>query len=190
MKLKHQSFYAHLSLFISVISVAFLSQSCSNGTVTTGPESGIVIDPITIALPYVEAVNFPAEIHAGQAFDIQFQVSCVQNPDSLRIPARPFSGSDLRYTMHSVGDIVVNDYSIACILYRDLAQVAISSPIVSSVSFNVKGLSAGQHRLHFMSASTHDEGGRELIVNKRDWTWVGVEMSAPYIHNQEFTVLP
>jgi hypothetical protein len=188
--MKHQSFYANLSLFISVISVALLSQSCGNGTVTTGPESGIVIDPITVALPYVEAVHFPAEIHAGQAFDIQFDVSCMQNPNALRIPARPFSGSDLRYSMHSIGDSVVDDYSIACILYRDLASVSSTNPIVSSVSFNVKGLSAGQHRLHFMSASTHDEGGRELSVNKRDWTWVGEEMTAPYIHNQEFTVLP
>lgn len=187
--MKQQMLYVHLFLLSTIIGGTLLSQGCGNGTLTAGPEPGIIIDPITIALPYVEGVHLPADIHAGQPFTVSFEMSCEQNPNALRTPARPFQ-DDISYGSQIISGVTVEGYSVGFNLYRDMSQSDTSNAIVTTIEFDVQGLSAGQHKLLFTAARTRAEGGKEIIINKRDGSWKSEEKTVDYIHNQEFTVLP
>ena len=157
-----------------------LAGGCGGGGVPPLPPP----QPITVALPYVEAVHVPAEIHAGQPFAIVFDLSCEQSPNALWTPSRPFAPDDLLFAPSSA-----SPHSICVVLYRDLAQINAEAPVASHVSFSIPGLSAGEHRLSYLTARTRQEGGLQMRVDRVTWMWLG---QGPYPSSQyiELTVLP
>jgi len=141
--------------------------------------------PITVVLPYVEAVHFPSEIHAGQPFTIEFDLSCEQFPNALRSPARPFPDLDQTYEGGEQGFYKF----VGVVLYRDPAQVDTTGPEHSTVSFDIMGLGAGEHILEFIAARTRSEGGMQIQVNKGSLAWLYAD-PVPFWHSVPFTVLP
>jgi hypothetical protein len=141
--------------------------------------------PITVALPYVEAVHIPAEIHAGQPFAIEFELSCEQFPDALRTPARPFAPTDLAYDYSEL----YPSHFLSLVLYRDVSQIAAAQPLRTQVSFDISGLNAGEQNLSFGAARNRSEGGMQVLVDRSSWFPVGWSQ-APFDHVITFTVLP
>lgn len=141
--------------------------------------------PITVALPYVEAVQFPSEIHAGQPFTIEFELSCQQFPDALRSPARPFAPSDLGYGPNELEAF----HYVWVVLHRDAMQINATEPLRTKVSFDIRGLSAGEHSVGFLAARTRGEGGMQIQVDRLTWLWLGRDQSV-FGHGVPFTVLP
>jgi len=133
-------------------------------------------------MPYVEAVHFPTEIHAGQPFAIEFDLSCVQFPNALRSPARPFPDVDLKY----------NDsnwpVSLGVLLWRDVTYADGGGPLTTTVSFAVVGLAAGVHRLTYYAAATREDGGK--IVQMDRFSGAPAEGNGPETHDMTFRVLP
>jgi len=141
--------------------------------------------PLTLALPYVEEVHFPSEIHAGQWFTIEFDLSCEQLPNALRSPARPFPNLDQTYVGYEQGSY----HYVGVVLYRDPGQIDNTGPVHSTVKFDVMGLSAGDHILEFYAARSRSEGGMQFQVDKGSFIWLGGD-PGPFFHQVPFTVLP
>lgn len=141
--------------------------------------------PITVALPYVEAVHFPSEVHAWQPFTIEFELSCAQYPDALRSLARPFAPSDLRYDNNELEPF----HFVAVMLYRDVAQISEADPPLSKITFDIMGLSPGDHNISFFAARTRGEGGMQIQIEQTALYWLNQD---PWPFRQEipFTVLP
>jgi len=176
----------HVGFFMSSIGAALavvLIQSCGGGGWVDPPEHPI--QPITVALPYVEAVHFPSEIHAWQPFTIEFELSCEQFPDALRSPARPFPGDDLAYE----GNEREWYHFVGVVLLRDVTQINAAEPPHASVLFEIRGLSAGEHSVRFVSAQTRSEGGRQIQVDRLTWVWMGQD-EWPFLHEVTFMVQP
>jgi hypothetical protein len=141
--------------------------------------------PMTMVLPYVEAVHFPSEIHAGRWFTVHLDLSCEQFPDALRSPARPFLNLDQTY----VGGEPGYYERVGVVLYRDPAQIDTTGPVHSTVSFDVMGLKAGQHKLDYIAARTRSEGGMQIQVDKGSFIWLYRD-PVPFFQQVPFTVLP
>jgi hypothetical protein len=138
-----------------------------------------------VAIPYVEAVHFPAEIHARQSFTVEFELSCAQSPEALRSPARPFAPSDLTYD----NDELEPFHYVAVVLYRDVTQINASDPPRSKITFDIMGLSPGPHSVSFFAARTRSEGGMQIQIERKTLYWLNQD---PWPFRQEipFTVLP
>jgi hypothetical protein len=172
------------SLLPAAFAVALLVLQGCNTTGGPGPEPFVEILPIIVALPFVEAVHFPAEIHAWQPFTVEFELSCAQNPDALRTPARPFDG-DVPYYSYRIGerrDLTLN-------VYRDVSQISSSNPTISHVTFELHPLIAGQYKLSYYSALTREEGGRQVTADRLSGRLMG-EDETLYRRHVDFTVLP
>jgi hypothetical protein len=146
-------------------------------------------DPITVALPYVEAVHLPAEIRAGQPFSITVDLSSVMDPDALRYPAWPANQNHW-----TARDPVVEDgqtvykYYAEFWPYRDLTQASATAPVQSSVTYTFDALPAGAHKLIYYSAPTQEQGGMGVRFDKLTHNQLDSIPSSS--KTMEFTVLP
>jgi hypothetical protein len=173
--------------FLSSIGAALavvLIQSCRAGGGWVDPPFH-PIQPFTVALPYVEAVHFPFEIHAWRPFTIELELSCAQFPDALRSPARPFPDRDLVYG----GNEEEPDHFVGMLLYRDVTQINQAEPQRSRIVFDIRGLSAGQHSVSFVATRTRTQGGMLIQLDGLTWQWLGGDLG-PIGYEILFTVLP
>jgi len=167
---------------LSPVAAAFILTVQPGCGVGTAPIVPYPLQRITVAMPYVEAVHFPMGIHAGQRFAIEFDLSCVQFPNALRSPARPFPDVDLRYD-DSNGPMALYLY-----LWRDVTYADNGGPLTTTVSLPIEGLVAGVHRLSYTAAATREDGGKLVQINRYDGT--PMEINQPEFHELTFTVLP
>jgi len=170
-----------LSSIAAALAVVF-TQGCAGGMGWIISPPGPPVQPITVAMPYVEAVHFPAEIHAGQPFAIEFDLSCVQFPNALRSPARPFPDVDLRYN-DSNGPV-----SLGVLPWRDITYADSGNPLTTTVSLPIHGLAAGVHRLSYYAAATREDGGK--IVQMDRLSGGPADTKGPETHDMTFRVLP
>jgi hypothetical protein len=177
---KLNSVLISVAILLLVLSAAGCDSS-SYGSPMPGP------DLITVSLPYVEAVHFPAEVHAGQPFAITLDISSDLNPLALHSPARPFPDTDLwaggQY--NTPGGIV---YSTVIRPYRDLTQASSSLPVVASVTYELDHYPAGVQELYYYSAGSREQGGVNISYDRR--TQAAYEDISAYSKSIEFTVLP
>jgi hypothetical protein len=146
-----------------------------------------VPDPINVALPFVEAVHIPAQIHAGQPFSITLDISCDLNPLALRSPERPFPAEDhwdgAQY--NSTGGL---EYSATLKPFRDLTQASDSLPVQASVTYDLGPFPTGGHKLFYLSAAAREQGG--TIVHYDRQQHGEMEDVSGYYREVEFKVLP
>jgi hypothetical protein len=169
------------SLVLDLLTVLAVCASC--GEQLSDPGFGPLPEYRTVALPFVEAVHVPAEIHAGQPFDVEFQLSCAQNPDALRSVARPFAPHDVVYGNGPTGSKIID----IC-LYRDPASAGSSAALVTSVTFTIQGRPAGQYVIYYGSSLNREQGGMPIVVKMIGHT--PANSSESQLGQQSFTVLP
>jgi hypothetical protein len=163
-----------ITLFISLLVICGVA-GCGTGHTDRLP----LPDLITVALPYVEAVHFPAKIHAGQPFSITLNMSCDMNPTALRSPELPLPALD-----HWIGEA-----SASIKPYRDLSQPSSSLPVQASVTYNFDPLPAGACTLYYLSATSKEQGGMNVTYDRRNQVVTGVDENT-YYKTLQFTVLP
>jgi hypothetical protein len=172
-----------LAYYMYIALLAGITGCESTGYGDWGPAS----DVITVALPYVEAVHIPSEIHTGQSFTITVDISCDSNPGAMRSPARPFPTADNRTSGHYSADGKLV-YTTVIKPYRDLTQVSSSLPVVSSVVYDFESFPAGEHKLYYISALTRGQGGLSISYDRQ--TQSEMEYMLLYSKLLELTVLP
>jgi hypothetical protein len=166
--------------WIVVVCISLLLMGGNAGCDTNSAPMGFdAPDLITVALPYVEAVHFPAAIHAGQPFSITVDLSCAINPLALRSPEHPFPQVD-----HGNGAT-----SVTITPFRDLTRASSSLPVLSSVTYDFDPLPAGICNLYYMSVGTREQGGMNVLYDRKTqsaWNFNALN----YSKSLEFTVLP
>ena len=146
-------------------------------------------DPITVALPYVEAVHFPAEIHAGQAFSIIVDLSSAANPLALRSPERPFPLADHGSYAATFPGGIAEFYTVVIKPFRDPAQASNSLPVQASVTYDFDPIPAGEYTLRCYSAASREQGGMNITFDRQILDW-GVYSPTDHYQTFAFTVLP
>jgi hypothetical protein len=173
--------YRHhwISCLIVITLLAGITSACETSSI--GPM--LSTQPINVALPFVETVHLPDQIHTGQPFTIEFKLSCAQNPDALRTPARPFPTVDLLRGSDSYGRYVVIR------LFRDLSQASASSPVTDTVPYSISPLEAGDYSLEYYSVPSREQGGMTIRMDKLTGGVMDVDVVNGMLKTQTFTVV-
>jgi hypothetical protein len=146
-------------------------------------------DPITVALPFVEAIHIPTEIHAGQPFTITVDFSSALNPTALRCPVWPPNRKNwVARDLNVEGGQTVYKYYAEFWPYRDLTQASGNLPAQTSVAYNFEQLPAGVHTLRYFSAPSHEQGGMNIQFDRNTGSEIGFSPGTGM--SMEFTVLP
>jgi hypothetical protein len=177
--------YKHTMLISCCVLLLLLTGFAACDTTTnTSPWGGP--DLITVALPYVEAVHFPVEVHAGQPFVVTIDISSDLNPLALRSPARPFPTADFRGGQYyTPGGL---PYSMVIKPFRDLTQASASLPVITSVTYDLDPIPAGTYKLYYLGAASREQGGVNIAFDRQ--TQSEMIDASKYIKTLEFTVLP
>jgi hypothetical protein len=156
--------------YICIVYISLILLAAGNAAGCTASGGGTDKFPVpvlaTVALPYVEAVHLPTEIHAGQAFTVTVDLSCDLNPAVLRSPAHPISRDhfiDSYYNITAQGR--VDTYFAVIRPLRDPAQMSNSLPVVTSIAYTFDALPAGVHTLYYLSSPTCEQGGMSVQVH-------------------------
>lgn len=140
--------------FLAILCVLLLGSACSNKDTADIP-------PLTsgdstlkdVAFPFVESVEFPATIKAGEPFTVRLHISAPLFPEAFYSPVglnRMGLTSHTNFVDGSVEGYVIDPH---------LAGVGTTAPPVDSISLNLNLLPAGDYKLWVYSADTPEHGG-------------------------------
>jgi hypothetical protein len=182
-----RNFILVIASFVSLLLIGNVAGCLSSGVAETGRIAPP--DLVTVALPFVEAIHVPAEIHAGQPFTISVDLSSKLNPAALRSPEHPFSRDHFKDSYSNVtSEGITYTYYAVIRPFRDLTQVSSSLPVLASVNYSFDPFPPGVYTLHYLSAPVREEGGANVQVYRHSsdpYNFpLGTDMSI------KFTVLP
>lgn len=139
---------------------ALLSTLCS--CMTSGPPD-VELPAIRAHLPYVESVDFPATISAGQTFNVTFRLSAAGKPEILGAGIGTISSGNQKIT-ESVTTPIVQDTLLSPSPLDVLAAPYFAvldsyGPPAQEFPVEYPALTAGEHQVYVLSADSRAKGG-------------------------------
>jgi hypothetical protein len=144
-----------------MLAAMFFIPGCNTDTVNPIDHTD---QPITLGVPYVESVQLPAHITAGQPFSIEIKLSAQANPNALRGPAHPFPGYELAVGRENLLTKDVSGSFVVCRPWRDPTHFSDAGQPVTSITYDIPALQAGPGEFRYWTTATREFGGSDWIV--------------------------
>jgi hypothetical protein len=153
------------------------------GSLREQVDPGTPAPTVAVRVPFVEAVRFPTNIHAGDVFTIEMDISADQAPECLRTPEHPFPELEIRHWIQPpyAGWLMVGPWRLA-------DPVTGASP-VSTIHYRISFSDPGTYLWEYETADTRANGGVAAQLQRGELTSASRPASV-VTRKAEFTVLP